>query len=432
MKILVIGSGGREHALAWKLAQSPHVDEVVVAPGNAGTAREPRMRNANVSATDLDGLLKLAEGERVDFTVVGPEAPLVAGVVDRFRRSGLRIFGPTAAAAQLEGSKSFTKNFLARHHIPTANYAVFTTLEPALDYVCAHAGKSGAPIVIKADGLAAGKGVVVAATLAEAEHALRDMLDAHAFGDASARVVIEDFLEGEEASYIVMADGVRYLPMASSQDHKRVGEGDTGPNTGGMGAYSPAPVVTPEVERRIRTEIIEPTLRGMAEEGAPFTGFLYAGLMIDKAGAPKVIEFNVRFGDPETQPIMQRLQSDFADLIEAAIDGKLDRAQTEWDPRPSLGVVIAAQGYPGKPKGGDAISGLDADFGADVKVFHAGTKLDGDGHAVTAGGRVLCVCALGNDLLQARDRAYGAAAHIDFDGAFHRRDIGHRALARKA
>ena len=432
MKILVIGSGGREHALAWKLAQSPHVDEVVVAPGNAGTAREPRMRNANVSATDLDGLLKLAEGERVDFTVVGPEAPLVAGVVDRFRRSGLRIFGPTAAAAQLEGSKSFTKNFLARHHIPTANYAVFTTLEPALDYVCAHAGKSGAPIVIKADGLAAGKGVVVAATLAEAEHALRDMLDAHAFGDASARVVIEDFLEGEEASYIVMADGVRYLPMASSQDHKRVGEGDTGPNTGGMGAYSPAPVVTPEVERRIRTEIIEPTLRGMAEEGAPFTGFLYAGLMIDKAGAPKVIEFNVRFGDPETQPIMQRLQSDFADLIEAAIDGKLDRAQTEWDPRPSLGVVIAAQGYPGRPKSGDAISGLDADFGADVKVFHAGTKLDGDGHAVTAGGRVLCVCALGNDLLQARDRAYGAAAHIDFDGAFHRRDIGHRALARKA
>jgi phosphoribosylamine--glycine ligase len=431
MKILVIGSGGREHALAWKLAQSPHVDEVVVAPGNAGTAREPRMRNANVSATDLDGLLKLAEDERVDFTVVGPEAPLVAGVVDRFRRSGLRIFGPTAAAAQLEGSKSFTKNFLARHHIPTANYAVFTTLEPALDYVRAHAGKSGAPIVIKADGLAAGKGVVVAATLAEAEHALRDMLDAHAFGDASARVVIEDFLEGEEASYIVMADGMRYLPMASSQDHKRVGEGDTGPNTGGMGAYSPAPVVTPEVERRIRTEIIEPTLRGMAEEGAPFTGFLYAGLMIDKAGAPKVIEFNVRFGDPETQPIMQRLQSDFADLIEAAIDGKLDRAQTEWDPRPSLGVVIAAQGYPGRPKSGDAISGLDADFGADVKVFHAGTKLDGDGHAVTAGGRVLCVCALGNDLPHARDRAYAAADFIQFDGAFYRCDIGHRALTRE-
>ena len=428
MKILVIGSGGREHALAWKLAQSPHVDEVVVAPGNAGTAREPRMRNANVPATDLDGLLKLAQGERVDFTVVGPEAPLVAGVVDRFRAQGLRVFGPTAAAAQLEGSKSFTKDFLARHHIPTAGYAVFTTLEPALEYVRAHAGKSGAPIVIKADGLAAGKGVVVAATLAEAEHALRDMLDAHAFGDASARVVIEEFLEGEEASYIVMADGVHYLPMASSQDHKRVGEGDTGPNTGGMGAYSPAPVVTSDVERRIRAEIIEPTLRGMTEEGAPFTGFLYAGLMIDQSGAPKVIEFNVRFGDPETQPIMQRLQSDFADLIEAAIDGKLDRARTEWDPRPSIGVVIAAQGYPGKPKSGDAISGLDADFGADVKVFHAGTKLDGNGHAITAGGRVLCVCALGNDLSQARDRAYGAVARIRFDGAFYRRDIGHRAI----
>ena len=428
MKILVIGSGGREHALAWKLAQSPHVDEVVVAPGNAGTAREPRMRNANVSATDLDGLLKLARDERADFTVVGPEAPLVAGVVDAFRVAGLRIFGPTAAAAQLEGSKSFTKDFLARHAIPTAHYAVFTALDPALAYVRDH----GAPIVIKADGLAAGKGVVVAMTLAEAEHALCDMLDAHAFGDASARVVIEEYLEGEEASYIVMADGVHYLPMASSQDHKRVGEGDTGPNTGGMGAYSPAPVVTPDVERRIRAEIIEPTLRGMAEEGAPFTGFLYAGLMIDKAGAPKVIEFNVRFGDPETQPIMQRLRSDFADLIDAALDGRLDRAEAEWDPRPSLGVVIAAQGYPGKPKTGDAISGLDAGFGTDVKVFHAGTKLDGNGRALTAGGRVLCVCALGNDLSQARDRAYGAARHIDFDGAFHRRDIGHRALAQKA
>jgi len=428
MKILVIGSGGREHALAWKLAQSPHVDEVVVAPGNAGTAREPRMRNANVSATDLDGMLKLARDERADFTVVGPEAPLVAGMVDAFRAAGLRIFGPTAAAAQLEGSKSFTKGFLARHAIPTAHYAVFTALDPALAYVRDH----GAPIVIKADGLAAGKGVVVAMTLAEAEHALCDMLDAHAFGDASARVVIEEFLEGEEASYIVMADGVHYLPMASSQDHKRVGEGDTGPNTGGMGAYSPAPVVTPDAERRIRAEIIEPTLRGMAEEGAPFTGFLYAGLMIDRAGAPRVIEFNVRFGDPETQPIMQRLRSDFADLIDAALDGRLDRAEAQWDPRPSLGVVIAAQGYPGKPKTGDAISGLDADFGTDVKVFHAGTKLDGDGRALTAGGRVLCVCALGNDLSQARDRAYGAARHIDFDGAFHRRDIGHRALAQKA
>jgi phosphoribosylamine--glycine ligase len=428
MKVLVIGSGGREHALAVKLAQSSRVDEVIVAPGNAGTAREPRMRNADVAATDLDGLLKLAQDERVGFTVVGPEAPLVAGVVDRFRASNLRIFGPTAAAAQLEGSKSFTKDFLARHHIPTAHYAVFTALQPALD----HVRRQGAPIVIKADGLAAGKGVVVATTLAEAEHTLRDMLDAHAFGDASARVVIEEFLEGEEASYIVMADGTHCLPMASSQDHKRVGEGDTGPNTGGMGAYSPAPVVTPEVERRIRAEIIEPALRGMAEEGAPFTGFLYAGLMIDKTGAPKVIEFNVRFGDPETQPIMHRLQSDFAALVEAALDGQLDRVEATWDPRPSLGVVMAAKGYPGEPKTGDAISGLDADFGDGVKVFHAGTKPGGDGGVVTAGGRVLCVCALGDDLSRARDRAYTAADRIRFDGAFYRRDIGYRALARQA
>jgi len=427
MKILVIGSGGREHALAWKLAQSSRVEEVIVAPGNAGTAREPRMRNVDVAANDLGGLLKLAQNERVDFTVVGPEAPLVAGVVDKFRAAGLRIFGPTAAAAQLEGSKSFTKDFLARHSIPTARYAVFTMLEPALAYVHEH----GAPIVIKADGLAAGKGVVVAMTLVEAERALHDMLDAHAFGDASARVVIEEFLAGEEASYIVMADGVHALPMASSQDHKRVGEGDTGPNTGGMGAYSPAPVVTPEIERRIRSEIIEPTLRGMADEGTPFTGFLYAGLMIDKTGAPKVIEFNVRFGDPETQPIMQRLRSDFVALIEAALDGKLDRVETQWDPRPSLGLVIAAAGYPGKVESGKAISGLDAAFGTDVKVFHAGTRLDANGSVVTAGGRVLCLCATGHDLSQARDRAYAAADRIHFDGAFFRRDIGHRALARE-
>jgi len=427
MKILVIGSGGREHALAWKLARSPRVDEVIVAPGNAGTAREPRMRNADVSATDVDGLLNLAQDEHIDFTVVGPEAPLVAGVVDKFRAAGLRVFGPTAAAAQLEGSKSFTKDFLARHRIPTAHYAVFTELQPALEHVRKH----GAPIVIKADGLAAGKGVVVAMTVAEAEHALTDMLGAHAFGDASARVVIEEFLEGEEASYIVMSDGTHYVPMASSQDHKRIGDGDTGPNTGGMGAYSPAPVVTPEVERRIREEIIEPTLRGMAIERAPFTGFLYAGLMIDKSGAPKVIEFNVRFGDPETQPIMQRLQSDFVALVEAALDGQLDHVEARWDPRPSLGVVIAADGYPGKVKTGDVVSGLDADFGVDAKVFQAGTKLDHDGNVVTAGGRVLCVCALGDDLPQARDRAYAAVEHIHFDGAFHRRDIGHRALARR-
>jgi phosphoribosylamine--glycine ligase len=432
MKILVIGSGGREHALAWKLAQSPRVGEVIVAPGNAGTARESRLRNANVAATDIDGLLQLARDESVAFTVVGPEAPLVAGVADRFRAAGLRIFGPTAAAARLEGSKAFAKDFLQRHGIPTARHAAFTALPAALEHVRAHAEETGgAPIVIKADGLAAGKGVVVAMTLPEAERALEDMLGAHAFGDASARVVIEEFLEGEEASYIVMADGTHYVPMASSQDHKRVGDGDTGPNTGGMGAYSPAPVVTPGVERRIRVEIIEPTLRGMAAEGAPFTGFLYAGLMIDKSGAPMVIEFNVRFGDPETQPIMQRLQSDFAELIEAALDGTLDRVETQWDPRPSLGVVIAAAGYPGKVESGKTISGLDTDFGADVKVFHAGTRLDINGSVATAGGRVLCVCAMGDDLSQAHDRAYAAVGRIHFDGAFCRRDIGHRALARK-
>ena len=432
MKILVIGSGGREHALAWKLAQSPRVGEVIVAPGNAGTARESRLRNANVAATDIDGLLQLARDESVAFTVVGPEAPLVAGVADRFRTAGLRIFGPTAAAARLEGSKAFAKDFLQRHGIPTARHAAFTALPAALEHVRAHAEETGgAPIVIKADGLAAGKGVVVAMTLPEAERALEDMLGAHAFGDASARVVIVDFLEGEEGSYIVLADGTHYVPMASSQDHKRVGDGDTGPNTGGMGAYSPAPVVTPGVERRIRVEIIEPTLRGMAAEGAPFTGFLYAGLMIDKSGAPMVIEFNVRFGDPETQPIMQRLQSDFAELIEAALDGTLDRVETQWDPRPSLGVVIAAAGYPGKVESGKTISGLDTDFGADVKVFHAGTRLDINGSVATAGGRVLCVCAMGDDLSQAHDRAYAAVGRIHFDGAFCRRDIGHRALARK-
>ncbi len=426
MKLLVIGSGAREHALAWKLAQSRRVDQVLVAPGNGGTAREKRVRNVEVAANDIEGLLKLACEERVDLTVVGPEAPLVAGIVDKFRAAGLRCFGPRRVAAQLEGSKAFAKDFLQRRNIPTARYGVFTELNRALDYVRRH----GAPIVIKADGLAAGKGVVVAHTLADAETALRDMLGAHAFGDASARVVIEDFLEGEEASYIVISDGTHALPLASSQDHKRRDEGDLGPNTGGMGAYSPAPVVTREVEQRILREIIEPTLRGMSAEGAPFIGFLYAGLMIDKSAGPKVIEFNVRLGDPETQPILLRLKSDLADLIEAALDGTLDRVQAEWDPRPSLGVVIAANGYPGKVKTGDAISGLDADFDRDVKVFHAGTRLDADGNLVTAGGRVLTVCALGENLKQARDRAYAATERIRFDGAFYRRDIGHRALTR--
>jgi len=361
--------------------------------------------------------------ENIALTVVGPEAPLVAGVVDRFAAAGLKCFGPSAKAAQLEGSKAFAKDFLARHGIPTAHYAVFTELAPAL----AHVRAKGAPIVIKADGLAAGKGVVVAMTLAEAEHALEDMLGTNTLGAAGARVVIEEFLDGEEASYIVIADGRHALPMATSQDHKRVGDGDTGPNTGGMGAYSPAPVVTPEVEARVLREVIEPTLAGMAADGAPFTGFLYAGLMIDRHGAPKVIEFNVRFGDPETQPIMLRLQSDMVELIEAALAGRLDGQRTQWDARPAIGIVLAAHGYPGTVRTGDAIVGHDGDFGADVKVFHAGTKTE-NGNVVSAGGRVLTVCALGTDLRAAQRSAYAAIEHIRFDGGFHRRDIGHRAL----
>ncbi|TAL92962.1 MAG: phosphoribosylamine--glycine ligase [Rhodanobacter sp.] len=424
MKVLVIGSGGREHALAWKLGQSAQVDAVIVAPGNAGTAREPGVRNADVAMNDIEGLLQLARREQVGLTVVGPEVPLVAGVVDQFRGAGLRIFGPRAVAAQLEGSKAFAKDFLQRHHIPTAHYAVFTELNPAL----AHVRKQGAPIVIKADGLAAGKGVVVAQTLADAERALHDMLGAHSFGDASARVVIEEFLDGEEASYIVMSDGSHALPMASSQDHKCRDEGDLGPNTGGMGAYSPAPVVTAAVEQRILEQVIEPTLRGMAAEGTPFVGFLYAGLMIDQHGAPKVIEFNVRFGDPEAQPIMLRLKSDLVDLIDAALDGRLQDTRAHWDARPAIGVVMAAAGYPARVRRGDPIEGLEAAAADDVKVFHAGTALDAQGRVVTAGGRVLTVCALGSDIAAARARAYAAVARIRYDGAFCRRDIAHRAL----
>ncbi|MBD7988937.1 phosphoribosylamine--glycine ligase [Luteimonas sp. Sa2BVA3] len=426
MKILVIGSGGREHALAWKLAQSERVDEVLVAPGNAGTATEAKCSNVATKATDIEGLLALARDGGIAFTVVGPEAPLVAGIVDRFRAAGLRIFGPTAAAAQLEGSKAFAKDFLARHGIPTAHYAVFTELEPAL----AHVRAVGAPIVVKADGLAAGKGVVVAMTLAEAEAALEDMLAGNAFGEAGARVVVEEFLDGEEASFIAMVDGRTALPMATSQDHKRVGDGDTGPNTGGMGAYSPAPVVTPEVHARIMREVIEPTVAGMAADGAPFTGFLYAGLMIDADGAPKVIEFNVRFGDPETQPIMMRLRSDFATLVEAGIDGTLGAVEADWDPRPALGVVMAAEGYPATPRIGDAINSMDVPDLADTKVFHAGTRIEGE-HAVTAGGRVLCVCALGDSVAGAQQRAYAAVAGISWPGEFHRHDIGWRAIARE-
>jgi phosphoribosylamine--glycine ligase len=425
MKVLVIGNGGREHALAWKLAQSPRVTEVLVAPGNAGTATEAKCRNVAVKVGDVAGLLELAAAEHVDVTVVGPEVPLVRGVVDAFRADGRRIFGPTAAAAQLEGSKAYAKDFLARHRIPTAYYGVFEDSALAIQHVRDH----GAPIVIKADGLAAGKGVVVAMSVEEAETAIVDMLEGEAFGEAGARVVIEEFLDGEEASFISMVDGVHVLPMATSQDHKRVGDGDTGPNTGGMGAYSPAPVVTPAVHARVMREIVEPTVRGMIADGIPFTGFLYAGLMIAADGTPKVIEFNVRFGDPETQPVMLRLRSDLLGLVEAAIDGRLDTVTADWDPRPSLGVVIAAENYPGFPKTGDVISGLGADPGPGAKVFHAGTELR-NGLVVTTGGRVLCACALGNDVADAQRRAYLAAAQVDFDGAFHRSDIGWRAIER--
>ena len=427
MKVLVIGSGGREHALAWKLAQSERVAEVIVAPGNAGTATESKCRNANVAVNNIDGLLTLARNAKVDVTVVGPEIPLVAGVVDRFREAGLRIFGPTAAAAQLEGSKAYAKDFLARHGIPTAFYSVFTEVEPALAYV----RDKGAPIVVKADGLAAGKGVIVAMTLAEAEAAVTDMLSGNAFGDAGARVVIEEFLDGEEASFISMVDGVTALPMATSQDHKRVGDGDTGPNTGGMGAYSPAPVVTPEVHARVMREVVNPTVQGMIADGIPFTGFLYAGLMIDAAGAPKVIEFNVRFGDPETQPVMMRLQSDLLELVEAAIDRRLHETEVRWDPRPSLGVVMAAQNYPDTPRLGDVINSWDVPDVADTKVFHAGTRIEGD-HVVTTGGRVLCVCALGDTVADAQRKAYEEVSGISWNGEFHRHDIGWRAIARES
>ena len=427
MKLLVIGAGGREHALAWKLAQSKRITEVLVAPGNAGTATEAKCRNVDVKATDIDGLVALVRAENIAVTVVGPEAPLVAGVVDRFRSEGLRIFGPTAAAAQLEGSKAFAKDFLARHGIPTAYYAVHTEVDAAIAYI----RDKGAPIVVKADGLAAGKGVIVAMTLQEAEDTVRDMLSGNAFGAAGSRVVIEEFLDGEEASFISMVDGVTALPMATSQDHKRVGDGDTGPNTGGMGAYSPAPVVTPEVHARVMREVVEPTVRGMAADGVPFTGFLYAGLMIDGDGAPKVIEFNVRFGDPETQPVMLRLESDLLDLVEAAIDNRLHAVDARWNPKPALGVVMAAAHYPDTPKTGDVIRGLHVPQAIGTKVFHAGTQLDDDGNAVTSGGRVLCVCALGLTVAAAQHAAYAAMTNITWDGEFHRNDIGWRAIARE-
>ncbi|MGA4494201.1 phosphoribosylamine--glycine ligase [Vreelandella venusta] len=427
MNVLMIGGGGREHALAWKLAQSSDVEQVFVAPGNAGTATEPKLTNVAIEATDLDALVAFAQREQVALTVVGPEAPLVEGVVDRFQAAGLTIFGPSQRAAQLEGSKSFTKDFLARHQIPSAAYQTFTAVEPALAYLA----EMGAPIVIKADGLAAGKGVIVAMSEAEAEAAIRDMLEANAFGDAGARVVIEEFLEGEEASFIVMVDGENVVPMATSQDHKRAYDGDTGPNTGGMGAYSPAPVVTPEIDERIMEQVILPTVRGMAEEGNAYTGFLYAGLMIDAEGNPKVIEYNCRFGDPETQPIMMRLTSDLAALCLAGAKGELADKQCEWDARAAVGVVIAAGGYPGSYRKGDVIHGLERAAQAQCKVFHAGTAQAADGSIVTAGGRVLCVTALGNTVSAAQQQAYQGVEAIHWEGAEFRRDIAFRAIARE-
>ena len=425
MKVLIIGGGGREHALAWKAAQSPRVEKVFVAPGNAGTAAEPGMENVSIAAEDIDGLLDFAEQESIELTIVGPEAPLVAGVVDRFLAAGLKIFGPSAAAAELEGSKAFSKDFLARHHIPTAAYGSFTDLDQAIAYI----REQGAPIVVKADGLAAGKGVILAQTEQQAIDSCRDMLAGNAFGAAGHRVVIEEFLSGEEASFIVMVDGEHVLPLATSQDHKARDDGDTGPNTGGMGAYSPAPVVTEALHQRIMDEVILPTVRGMAEDGKPYVGFLYAGLMIGTDGAPRVLEYNVRFGDPETQPIMLRLRSDLVELCVAALDRRLDRVQAEWDPRVSLGVVLAAGGYPDSYASGDVISGLGAVQGEGVKVFHAGTRLQGDA-VLTSGGRVLCVCALGEDVATAQQRAYAAVEKISWNGAYCRRDIGHRAIAR--
>ncbi len=426
MKVLIVGGGGREHALAWRAKQSSQVEKVFVAPGNAGTAEEPGVENVAISVNDLDGLLNFAREQGVGLTIVGPEDPLVNGIVDLFSAAGLVCFGPTAAAAQLEGSKAFAKDFMSRHNIPTAAYGQFTEVEPAIRFIHEH----GTPIVVKADGLAAGKGVIIAQSIAEADAAVLDMLAGNAFGDAGHRIVIEEFLEGEEASFIVMADGRNILPLATSQDHKAVGEGDKGPNTGGMGAYSPAAVVDEAMHRRAMQEVILPTVEGMAAEGTPFTGFLYAGLMISAQGEPRVLEFNVRFGDPETQPILMRLQSDLTAHCLAAVEGRLDQEKVHWDDRASLGVVMAARGYPGRYEKGHFITGLDSTFPAHVKVFQAGTALTEEG-VVTAGGRVLCVCALGASVTQAQHEAYQASSRIHWDGAFTRGDIGYRAIARE-
>ncbi|MEN8771666.1 MAG: phosphoribosylamine--glycine ligase [Glaciecola sp.] len=427
MQVLIIGNGGREHALAWKAAQCQDVSKVFVAPGNAGTAHEANLENVDISVGDIAGLVKFAQDNAIELTIVGPEAPLVDGVVDAFTAAGLPCFGPTAAAAQLEGSKAFTKDFLARHQIPTGDYENFTEIEPALAYV----REKGAPIVIKADGLAAGKGVIVAMTLTEAEDAIKDMLAGNAFGAAGSRVVVEEFLDGEEASFIVMVDGKNIASFATSQDHKRVGDGDTGLNTGGMGAYSPAPVVTPEIHARVMAEVIEPTVSGMAAEGNDYTGFLYAGLMIMADGTPKVIEYNCRFGDPETQPIMLRLQSDLVALCLAATKGELADTVIEFDARPAVGVVLAAGGYPGDYAKGTVIHGLGAGESATAKVFHAGTTTNSEGQVVTAGGRVLCATAMGDTVTEAQQAAYTLAKEISWDGMFHRNDIAYRAIARE-
>lgn len=426
MKVLVVGGGGREHALAWKIAQSGRVNEVLVAPGNAGTALEPKMRNLPIAAEEVDALAAYAQEQGIELTVVGPEAPLSRGIVDKFRAAGLKCFGPTQQAAQLESSKAFAKDFLARHQISTAAYANFTEIEPAIAYI----RQQGAPIVVKADGLAAGKGVILAQTEDEAIAAVKDMLSGNAFGSAGSRVVIEEFLIGEEASFIVMVDGEHVLAMASSQDHKARDDGDKGPNTGGMGAYSPAPVVTPAMHERIMQEVIYPTVRGMAADGIPYTGFLYAGVMITADGTPKVLEFNCRFGDPETQPIMVRLQSDFVDLLEAALQERLDTVSAQWDTRASLGVVLAAGGYPDAYNKGDVISGLDTAAQLEGKVFHAGTA-EKDGQVVTNGGRVLCAVGLGNSVTEAQANAYQLVKAIDWHKVYYRNDIGHRAIARE-
>ena len=427
MNILIVGGGGREHALAWKIARSSPQRKVYVAPGNAGTKEEAGVENVPIPAEDIVALRYFAQEHGIDLTVIGPEAPLVAGIVDEFQGAGLACFGPTRAAAQLEGSKAFCKDFLARHGIPTAQYATFTHVSEAVSYI----QRQGVPLVVKADGLAAGKGVVIAHTEEDAIAAVEDMLCSNSFGSAGHRVVIEEFLQGEEASFIVMADGVHALPMATSQDHKARDDGDSGPNTGGMGAYSPAPVVSAEIHQRIMREIIEPTLAGMAADGTPYTGFLYAGVMIAPDGAPKVLEFNCRFGDPETQPIMLRLKSDLAQLCLAALEGRLDKMQAEWDPRPALGVVMAAGGYPFAYHKGDVIFGLPETDEPDSKVFHAGTQ-SREGQVITAGGRVLCACAMGETVAQAQANAYSLVDRIRWEGVYYRRDIGHRAIARGA